>query len=80
MKLYPETTRYRVIVFLTGLLLMSTLIYAQVGIGYEPTRRVDLPQPSGPYAIGTKVFHWVDTSREETLTSDPDDVREIMVQ
>ena len=80
MKLYPETTRYRIIVFLTGLLLMSTLIYAQVGFVYEPTRRVDLPQPSGPYAIGTKVFHWVDTSREETLTSDPNDVREIMVQ
>ncbi len=80
MKLYPETTRYRIIFFLTGLLLMSTLTYAQVGSVRETTRRIDLPQPSGPYAIGTRVFHWVDTSREETLTSDPDDVREIMVQ
>ena len=29
------------------------------------------PPPSGPYAIGTLTFHWVDTARSEALAADP---------
>jgi predicted dienelactone hydrolase len=39
-----------------------------------------IPQPTGAYAIGTLTYHWVDRSRPETFTSDPNDRRELMVQ
>jgi len=35
-------------------------------------------QPTGPYAIGTVIYHWVDTSRPELFTPDPNDHRELM--
>ena len=39
-----------------------------------------LPPPTGPYGIGTLTYHWVDASRAEVITADPDDRRELMVQ
>ena len=38
------------------------------------------PEPSGPHPVGTTVFHWVDSEREEILTPEPGDQRELMVQ
>src|SRR5208283_4788028 len=38
------------------------------------------PHPHGPYEIGTLTYHWVDTSRPEIFTADPNDQRELMVQ
>ena len=38
------------------------------------------PQPTGPYAIGTLTYHWVDASRPELFTTDPNDHRELMAQ
>jgi hypothetical protein len=38
------------------------------------------PRPSGPYAIGTLTYHWVDDSRPEHFTADPNDRRAIMAQ
>lgn len=38
------------------------------------------PKPTGPYAIGTLTYHWVDTGRSEIFTADPNDRRELMVQ
>lgn len=38
------------------------------------------PKPTGPYAIGTLTYHWIDTSRPELFTADPNDHRELMVQ
>ncbi len=38
------------------------------------------PKPTGPYGIGTVIYHWVDTSRPELFTTDPNDHRELMVQ
>ncbi|MFT0801357.1 Platelet-activating factor acetylhydrolase plasma/intracellular isoform II [Bacillus swezeyi] len=40
----------------------------------------DLPKPDGAYSVGTKTFHFVDQDRNETLTKDPDDKRELIVQ
>jgi hypothetical protein len=37
-------------------------------------------RPSGPYAIGTLTYHWVDAERPEFFTADPNDHRELMVQ
>jgi predicted dienelactone hydrolase len=39
-----------------------------------------LPQPSGPYAVGTTVFYWEDPSRPEVYSDAPDDTRRLMVQ
>jgi predicted dienelactone hydrolase len=38
------------------------------------------PEPSGPYAIGTVTYHWVDSSRPELFTPAPDDQRELVAQ
>ena len=38
------------------------------------------PQPSGPYAIGTLTYHWVDADRLEVFSPDPNARRELMVQ
>ncbi len=38
------------------------------------------PRPGGPYAIGTVTYHWVDASRPEVFTADPNDHRELIVQ
>ena len=38
------------------------------------------PKPTGPYAIGTLTYHWIDTSRPELFTPDPSDRRELMAQ
>jgi dienelactone hydrolase len=39
-----------------------------------------LPEPSGPYAVGTTRMRLVDTSRAETFTPDSDDHRELLLQ
>ena len=38
------------------------------------------PHPTGPYAIGTLTYHWVDAARSEAITADSKDRRELMVQ
>ena len=39
-----------------------------------------LPKPSGPHSVGSVIFRWTDTSRAETLTSDPSDRRQVVAQ
>ncbi len=39
-----------------------------------------LPPPNGTYAVGTTSFTLVDVNREETLTSDPDDKRQVPIR
>jgi predicted dienelactone hydrolase len=39
-----------------------------------------LPEPTGPHAVGTRYFYWVDRDRPDTYTLDPDDYREVSVQ
>ena len=36
--------------------------------------------PTGPYAIGTLTYHWVDASRAEAFAVDPNERRQLMVQ
>ncbi len=40
----------------------------------------DLPKPTGQFAVGTTTFEWVDSSRPETITADPSDYRDLLVQ
>jgi dienelactone hydrolase len=39
-----------------------------------------LPEPTGPSAVGTTVWHWIDAERLDEVTPDQQDVREIMAQ
>lgn len=39
-----------------------------------------LPEPTGPYAVGTQYYLWTDTSRSDEYTSAPADFREVSVQ
>lgn len=39
-----------------------------------------LTPPRGHYALGTKVFRWVDAARPEEATADPGDRRNVLVQ
>jgi predicted dienelactone hydrolase len=39
-----------------------------------------LPTPRGPYAVGSQIFRWVDSSRAEGVTNEPDDARNVIVQ
>jgi predicted dienelactone hydrolase len=39
-----------------------------------------LPEVTGPYAMGTRTFYLVDESRDEIYTADPDDKRELIMQ
>src|ERR1700759_1143074 len=39
-----------------------------------------LPEPTGAYRVGTSVFHLTDTSRADTLSKSPGQLRELMFQ
>lgn len=64
-------SKFLKITFLIGLALVLLL-----AISIIP--QLALPAPTGPYAVGQTVFRWVDTSRPEVMTGDPDDVREVI--
>ncbi|WP_416873957.1 alpha/beta hydrolase family protein [Kitasatospora sp. SC0581] len=38
------------------------------------------PEPSGGFAVGTRVVQWTDPHRPETFTADPNDLRTVVVQ
>ncbi|MFF2747421.1 alpha/beta hydrolase family protein [Kitasatospora sp. NPDC058048] len=38
------------------------------------------PEPSGAFAVGTRVLQWTDPRRPETFTADPNDLRTVVVQ
>lgn len=42
--------------------------------------KIELPKPSGKFAIGRKLFYWTDETRAETITEDANDKRKIFVQ
>ncbi|MCX2953687.1 alpha/beta hydrolase family protein [Lentzea sp. NEAU-D7] len=40
----------------------------------------DFPEPSGGFAVGTRVLQWTDPDRPETFTADPQDRRTVVTQ
>lgn len=68
MKTYINSRRLILSIGLVLLILSSLSVYSQL----------ELPSPTGPYAVGRTIFRWVDTSRPEVLTDDPNDSREVM--
>jgi predicted dienelactone hydrolase len=46
----------------------------------QPAEIIEFPAPDGPYQVGSTYRHWVDQSRDETLTDAPNDKRELLVR
>ena len=64
-------SKFLKITFLIGLALVLLLAFSIIP-------QLAIPAPTGPYAVGQTIFRWVDTSRPEVMTSDPDDFREVI--
>ncbi|WP_223067965.1 alpha/beta hydrolase family protein [Paenibacillus caui] len=60
-------------VLLSVLLMISTFLAISLPV-------FNLPKPDGADTVGTVTFDWIDKNREETLTADPEDKRELAVQ
>ena len=41
---------------------------------------IKIPKLTGPFTVGTSIYHWVDQDRLEWFTENPNDKRQIMVQ
>jgi predicted dienelactone hydrolase len=46
----------------------------------KPPNRDIFPRPTGPYAVGTHEYLWIDQNREEPFTKDPADRRHILAR
>ncbi|MFC3746657.1 acetylhydrolase [Paenibacillus sp. GCM10012306] len=63
------------------LVTLLTVIYSAVTVALPLLLPVfTFEKPRGPYKIGTVTYDWKDDSRDEVLTLDPNDKRELMVQ
>ena len=58
---------------LVGLALVALL-------GLSIVVQLELPEPTGPYAVGRTSRRWSDVSRLESVTDSPDDHREVPVE
>ncbi|BBH20686.1 carboxylic ester hydrolase [Paenibacillus baekrokdamisoli] len=73
-----EGGRSRVAVTVQAVLLT---VYLLVSVALPTVMPVfSFEKPTGPYAVGTTIFHWIDEQRGESYTENPDDRRELMVQ
>ena len=64
----PKVFKLVAMIGLAFILIFTLSIYLQL----------QLPATTGPYAVGQTVFRWVDDTRPELLTANPDDFREII--
>ena len=58
-------------------------IVAALGLTLASGTARSAPQvarPTGPWSVGTRTFDWVDASRAEPASEDPEDHRAIVVQ
>jgi dienelactone hydrolase len=60
--------------------LIAVLVASALPLSVTAQEENWLPAPSGPHQIGTTIFDWVDETRDETFTDNPDDKRELIVQ
>ncbi len=63
------------VVFWVGFLLIGLGLTLAIGLPI-----VNLPRPTGPYPVGTSVFHLSQLDRPEIHSTYPDDTRQLMLQ
>lgn len=79
-KVEEPTARKRSVVKLIFVTILA-IMYSAVAVVLPILLPVfTFDKPKGPYKIGTVTYDWVDNQRDEILTSDPNDKRELMVQ
>jgi dienelactone hydrolase len=61
-------------------LALTALALFAAGTSAQEVSSRPVPAPTGPHRVGTTVWHWSDPTRSDEFTSDPEDVREVMVQ
>ena len=65
----------------TGLAIGLGVLWLVVSLALPVALPVfSFPPPGGPYGIGTLTYHWVDMTRPEVFSTDPNARRELMVQ
>jgi len=74
----PSSRGRRALAIIVTVLGLLVLVVAAALPALLPVFR--LPEPTGPYAVGTRYAYWIDKDRPDTYTSDPDDYRELSVQ
>ncbi|MCC3372428.1 dienelactone hydrolase family protein [Cohnella sp. REN36] len=73
-----EAGRSRIAVTVQAVLLTVYLAVSVAGPVLFPV--FSFVKPTGPYAVGTVVYHWVDEQRREPYSDNPADRRELMAQ
>ncbi len=73
-----KKTRKKIVVAGQIVLLTVYVVISVLPVYYFPV--FSLKKPTGPFAVGTTTYHWVDEQRGEPNTEDPNDHRELMVQ
>ncbi len=73
-----EIGRSRVAVTVQAVLLTLYLTVSVAAPALLPV--FSFEKPSGPYAVGTTVYHWADEQRREPYSDNPADLRELMAQ
>src|SRR5262245_26866817 len=53
-------------------------LFLLIALALSISLQLELPTPTGQYTVGRTIFRWVDSSRPEVLTDDPNDFREVM--
>jgi predicted dienelactone hydrolase len=59
---------------------LGAVLLVIAGCAPHRSPSIELPRPTGPYAIGTTDIYLVDTEREETFTPEPSDHREVALR
>lgn len=58
---------------------LLTIIFAVVGNASQ-TLEIKLPKPTGSFAVGTVIYNWTDSSRDDIVSENPNDKRQLIVQ
>jgi dienelactone hydrolase len=60
-------------------LIITALLFFILSIYFSPLYN-NLPKPTGPYSIGTALYHVIDSNRRENHSDNKNDKRELMIQ
>ena len=70
-----QNNTLKTLIFLSFFFFNSCAFVGQLAIPLE-----SIDKPKGPYDIGTQIFFWTDETRSEQYTTDPTDLRNLLVQ
>jgi predicted dienelactone hydrolase len=75
----PKRAHGRAVV-LALLIGFASLLPSSINAGQAQAFKAPFAKPSGPFAVGTHEYLWIDPKREETFTKDPSDKRHLLAR